>query len=150
MAVRSLIGLAELFGVPASSVDGADAGAVRSAMTRAILRARRGKGPTFIEARIVRWPGSRSLRPRPVTGATDVAMAWEPSRIPVEHLEWFTAGDGLIRYIRELIDAKAADRSSVAVLDEAVRNEILHAVETALDAPYPSRTAALADAFVPN
>jgi pyruvate dehydrogenase E1 component alpha subunit len=48
---------AESFGVAAELVDGTHVLAVYDAMRRAVERARRGLGPTFLEAHVYRWRG---------------------------------------------------------------------------------------------
>lgn len=52
-----LVKRAKAFGVPASSVDGADVTAVWRAAGQGIQRARRGEGPTFIRARCTHLAG---------------------------------------------------------------------------------------------
>lgn len=79
MAASPLTTLAEMFGIPSMELDGTDPRAVHVGMSSAVTRARRGEGPTFIEARTVRWPGSRPIWPQLVTGETDLRMAWEPA-----------------------------------------------------------------------
>ncbi len=147
LAAKELTDLAKPFGVPAVLVDGTDAGAVHGAVADAVARARADGGPTFIEARTVRWPGSRPLWPALLTGETDVTYAWDPSRIPPEHAEWHRSQDGLLRFIREAVAAGAIDRSEVLGLDADVRSEIEAAVRFALESPYPSADAALTDVF---
>src|SRR6478672_8228265 len=48
---------AEAFGIPAEQVDGQDVLAVYDAATRAVERARRGEGPSFLECRTYRYHG---------------------------------------------------------------------------------------------
>jgi len=146
ISAKELIDVVAPFGVPAIAVDGTDVRAVRDVTQQALHRARNGDGPTFIEARTVRWPGSRPLWPDLVTGETDVAFAWEPERIPAAHRDWF-ANDGLIRYLRELLDAKLADAKAIVALDAAVRAELRDAVRFAIEAPYPDPVSALDDVF---
>ena len=43
------------YGIPGEVVDGMDALVVRSAVAKAVERARRGEGPTLIEAKTYRW-----------------------------------------------------------------------------------------------
>lgn len=52
-----LVARAAAFGLPADDVDGADAAAVEGAAGAAIERARRGKGPSFLRARVSRLDG---------------------------------------------------------------------------------------------
>jgi acetoin:2,6-dichlorophenolindophenol oxidoreductase subunit alpha len=148
IAAQQLIDLVAPFGVPAVALDGTDARAVEQATGEALARARSGAGPTFIEARTRRWPGSRPLWPELLTGETDLAFAWEPERIPKEHAEWF-AHDGLIRYVRELLAAKVSDAREILELDGEVRNRLKEAVRFAIDAPFPEPASALEDVFAP-
>jgi 2-oxoisovalerate dehydrogenase E1 component alpha subunit len=54
MAVSSVADRASAYGIPGISVDGTDVLAVYEVTRRAVERARRGNGPTLIEARVVR------------------------------------------------------------------------------------------------
>lgn len=146
IATKQLIDVVMPFGLPAIAVEGNDLRAVREVTQQALARARNGDGPTFIEARTVRWPGSRPLWPELSTGETDVAFACEPERIPAAHRDWF-ANDGLIRYVRELLDVKFAKTDEILALDAAVRSELADAMRFAIEAPYPDSASALQDVF---
>lgn len=143
LAAVRLTDLVEPFGVPTITCDGTDTGAVHVAMAEAIARARSGEGPTFIEARTVRWPGNRPLWPQLVTGATDLALAWEPERIGGEHATWWREQDGLLRFARELLLANIVTRFEVAAMDKAAIDEMERAVAFALESPYPDPAEAL-------
>jgi 2-oxoisovalerate dehydrogenase E1 component len=52
------------YGIPGEVVDGMDALAVRGAVAKAAERARRGEGPTLIEAKTYRWYGHSHSDPR--------------------------------------------------------------------------------------
>lgn len=147
LAAVNLVDLARPFGVPVEAIDGTDARAVHNAMGRAMRRARSGGGPTFLEARTVRWPGSRPLWPQLVTGETDVRYAWDPSTMPAEHATWFGVQDGLIRFIRELLAAGRSTRERVLTIDIAARAEMAEAVRFALESPFPAPEEALEDVF---
>lgn len=139
--------LARPFGIPVSVVDGTDTGAVHRAMLRAVRRARALRGPSFIEAQTVRWPGSRPLWPQLVTGRTDVAMAWEPARIGAEHRAWHERQDGLLRFVRELLAAGATSPAEVLAIDGEAVAEMERAVRFALESPFPDPEEALDDVF---
>jgi pyruvate dehydrogenase E1 component alpha subunit len=146
LAVRTLADLAAPFDMPRIVVDGTDAGAVHDAAAEAIARARRGGGPTFIEAQTVRWPGNQGIWAELVTGRTRIAYAWDEAAIPEAHRDWFAQHDGLLRYARELLDAGTAARDIQALEDEAGR-EMEAAVEFALGSPWPGAHEAFEDAF---
>jgi pyruvate dehydrogenase E1 component alpha subunit len=138
MAAAPLTDLADSFGVPTISVDGTDAGRVHEAMATAVARARSGGGPTFIEARTVRWPGNRPLWPQLLTGETELVMAWDESAIGDDYRVWHAEQDGLLRYVRELLAARHTARDEILAMDGTVRETMEAAVAFALDSPYPS------------
>jgi len=146
IAAKELVDVVRPFGVPAVGVDGADAGAVHVAMRDALARARSGDGPTFIEAKTLRWPGSRPLWPQMPTGETDVSQALKADAIAGAHADWHRA-DGLLRFIRELIDSKRLSMEEVKRIDAEVRDGITAAVRDAIDSPYPKPETALEDVF---
>ncbi|MGQ0569451.1 MAG: thiamine pyrophosphate-dependent dehydrogenase E1 component subunit alpha, partial [Armatimonadota bacterium] len=135
LAAVRLTDLAKPFRVPAVDIDGADMRAVHRTMKRAVARARAGEGPTFIEARTVRWPGSRPLWPELATGRTDLAMAWDESRIPDQHREWHRSQDGLLQSTRALLRAGHLTRDRALQIDQEVGEQIDQAGRFALDSP---------------
>jgi pyruvate dehydrogenase E1 component alpha subunit len=147
LAVRRLTDLVRPFGVPAVDVDGADASAVHRDMRRALRSARRGDGPTFIEAWTVRWAGSRPIWPTLVTGVTELEYAWDPDAIPGEHSDWFGAQDGLLRYLRELLAAGIVERDDAKELDREAQQEMERAVSFAMESPFPESEEALEDVY---
>jgi TPP-dependent pyruvate/acetoin dehydrogenase alpha subunit len=147
IAAAELTDLARPFRIPAVAVDGTDAAAVDQAVSEAIHRARQGGGPSFIEARTVRWPGSRPLWPALVTGETDLAMAWDERRIPEEFGGWHRNQDGLLGFTRELLRASLVTPDRLLALDAEVKAEIERAIEFALNSAYPAPESALEDVF---
>ena len=147
LAIAPLTQAAAVFGIESVAVDGTDAGAVHDAMSAAIRRARAGEGPTFIEARTVRWPGSRPLWPQLITGATDLRYAWEEWSIPEEHRAWWGAQDALLRFVRELIDGGHLTREQALSIDQEAVAEMERAVTFALESPYPQPEEALEHVF---
>jgi len=149
MAARRLTDLLRPFCVPAVSVDGTDAGVVHRAVLRAVNRARRGRGPSFIEACTVRWPGSRvhyPEHPKLVTGEMDLRMAWESGQIPEEFREWLSL-DGPLRFARELVQDGRATPEELLRLDGEARARIDEAVRFALASPLPRPEEAFQDVF---
>ena len=147
IAAAELTDLARSFRVPAVSLDGTDAGAVQGAVSDALQRARQRQGPTFIEARTVRWPGSRPIWPTLLTGETDLAMAWDGGRIPEAHGVWHRRQDGLLGFTRELIEARLATPDGLLAIDAQVRAELERAIEFALNSPYPAPESATDGVF---
>jgi len=146
LASGELTDLARPFGIPATAIDGGDAGAVHAAMATALERARRGDGPTFIEARTVRWPGNQGIWAELVTGRVEVRYAWDPATIPAEHRAWFADHDPVVRYARVLV-AAGTGRAAIERLDDDARREMADAVAFALASPWPASEEAWTDVF---
>lgn len=147
LAAVELTDLVRPFGIPFEVIDGTDAGAVDAAMGRAVDRARAGDGPTFIEARTVRWPGNRPLWPQLLTGVTDIAVAWDPARLPETHRVWHERQDGVLRFVADLVAAGLASPDQVLSVDGEATAEMARAVEFALESPYPRPEEAFDDVF---
>lgn len=147
IAARDLTELAKVFEVPAVAVDGTDAGAVHNAVQEAIARARSGGGPSFIETRTVRWPGTALLWPDLVTGVMKLEYAWDPDSIPEKHAIWHREQDALLRYTRELMTTKAVSREILEHIDQEVLDVVAKACRFAVDSAYPAPEEALTDVF---
>lgn len=147
IAARALTDLAKVFGVPAMSVDGTDTGAVHQAVQEALKRARCGGGPSFIEARTVRWPGTSLLWPELLTGQMKLEYAWDESSLPDQYNVWHREQDALLRYARELLEAKCASRAVLVDIDREVTAQARDACRFAVDSPYPADEALLTDIF---
>jgi acetoin:2,6-dichlorophenolindophenol oxidoreductase subunit alpha len=122
----TILGRAEAFGIPASTVDGMDPEAVLAATSEAVSRARSGAGPSLLECVTYRFDAhhtwEHTARPRYRT-AEEVAVGW--TRDPLE-----IQGARLPDATRTAIDAETD-----ALLDEAVR--------FALAGPHPDPATAL-------
>jgi pyruvate dehydrogenase E1 component alpha subunit len=95
----------------------------------------------------VRWPGNRPLWPQLLTGETDVAYAWDPERIPVEHEKWWARQDGLLRFLRELLGAGLLTPGDASAIDTQARAEMAGAMTFALQSPFPRPEEALEHVF---
>src|SRR3989337_1038844 len=133
-AVENLSVRAQRYGFPGVTVDGNDVLAVYRAAKEAVDRARRGEGPTFIEAKTYRL----------VPHTSDDDDRRYRSREEVE--EW-AKKDPIIRfqaYLEEhgLLDAKTRDE-----LARKAAEEVDAATEYAENAPLPDPQSALKHAF---
>jgi pyruvate dehydrogenase E1 component alpha subunit len=138
LATADLCDLVKPFGVPTLQIDGGDPSAVHDAMSEAIARARSGGGSTFIEARTVRWPGNRPIWPELLTGETDLNYAWDDNAIPDdEHSVWHRSQDGLLNFVRDMLDAGHIDTDTLLELDRSKIAEMEEGIQFALDSPYP-------------
>ena len=117
----SILARAEAFGIPAETVDGQDVFAVYDAATRAVARARKGEGPSFVECRTYRYHGHH---------VGDVDRSYY--RTKEEEERWARERDPIA-----LLAARLGDEDGIERLRERVEAEIADAVEYALAAPYP-------------
>ncbi|MEK6665837.1 MAG: thiamine pyrophosphate-dependent dehydrogenase E1 component subunit alpha [candidate division NC10 bacterium] len=124
---------AAAYGIPGVTVDGNDVLAVFEAVGEAVARARRGEGPSLVEAQTIRWLGHYEGDPQLYRGKDEVAGG--RSRDPV----------GRLRQVleeRNLLDAAHAER-----VEAAVKSEIDDAVAFAEASPLPDARAAFEDLF---
>ena len=114
---------AKAFGLPGVEVDGMDVLAVRSAAIDAIDRARKGEGPTLIEALTYRFRGHSLADPDELRSAQE-KEAWI-ARDPIKALE---------KYI---INKKISNSEELDKIRKRVKDNIADAVEFAIASPEP-------------
>jgi TPP-dependent pyruvate/acetoin dehydrogenase alpha subunit len=114
---------AEGYGVSAYTVDGNDVAAVYGVVSEAVEAARRGEGPSLVEAFTYRLHGH---------GAHD-----DQRYVDTADLERRKEGDPLLRWRKEARADISWSESEQAELDSRVKAEVDAALALALDAPYP-------------
>lgn len=135
MAVATVAEKAAGLGLPGVTVDGLDVLAVHAVISDAADRARRGEGPTLVEARVHRLtPHSsddddRSYRPR-------------------EEVEAMKAGDPLIAFQRRLRDKNVLSAEMEASLEQEIGKIVGEAIRAAEAAPYPDPSEAAYPVYV--
>ncbi len=121
--VEKLSDRAAAYGMPGVTVDGNDLLAVYRATQEAVERARRGGGPTLIEAQTYRWKGhSKSDKQR--------------YRTKEEVKEW-QERDPIARLARQMMAAGMLSEAAFAQLQTQVDAEIAAAIEFAKSSPEP-------------
>jgi TPP-dependent pyruvate/acetoin dehydrogenase alpha subunit len=121
------------YGIPGVTVDGNDALAVFDAVGEAVTRARRGGGPSLVEADTIRWLGHYEGDPQLYRGKDEVVEG--RSRDPVARLR-------RVLEERNLLDAAHAER-----IVTALKGEIDDAVAFAEASPLPDARSAFEDLF---
>ena len=122
------------YGMPGESIDGNDVLAVYDAVTRAVERARRGEGPSLIEAHTIRWVGHFEGDPQLYRSKDEAAEGRRTD--PIARL-------AAVLEARGLLDAAHAER-----IRSAVAAEIDDAVAYAEASPLSAPEDALTDLFV--
>jgi pyruvate dehydrogenase E1 component alpha subunit len=131
--ITRLADRAASYGMPGIYVDGNDVTAMRDAAENAVRLAREGKGPTLIEADTYRQQGhSRS----------------DPGLYrPDGELEYWLGRDPIVRLEEAAVAARRLTSDQVANERDAIRAEVLTALEAALTWPEPTSESRFEDVF---
>jgi len=120
--VRDLADRGRSYGIDAYSIDGNDVLLVHETVGQAVARARRGEGPTLIEA--------KTYRHKPH------CMVIPESRDKTELASW-AARDPITRFEEHLVGEGIADEGEIAQVRDEVTRESQAAAAVAREAPYP-------------
>ncbi|MFZ8845067.1 pyruvate dehydrogenase (acetyl-transferring) E1 component subunit alpha [Thermoflexus sp.] len=123
MAAPRVADRAVAYGIPGETVDGMDVVAVYRAVRAAVERARRGEGPTLIEAITYRYRG-HSKSDRQVYRTKDEVQAW-------------MARDPIARLREALIARGWLSEAEAAALEERAREAVAEALRAAEGDPEP-------------
>jgi TPP-dependent pyruvate/acetoin dehydrogenase alpha subunit len=132
-AVRDIADRAKGYAMPGIVVDGADVDQVYSVTSEALARARRGEGPSLIEAKTYRLWGHWIGDPETYRSREEVEKHWRRDPLPM--------------YERKLIDAGVLDEATRAKIDTEARATIERAVEFMMRQPQMNPETALEDLF---
>jgi pyruvate dehydrogenase E1 component alpha subunit len=117
--------------MPGVQVDGMDVFAVAQVAAEAIARARRGDGPTLIEAMTYRYYGQYE-------GDTQTYK-------PPDEVERYRAADPLLRFRTSTADR--LDPAQLDTIDRALADEVTEAFLSAEAAPWPDSSTLVADVY---
>src|SRR5256712_2697340 len=133
----SIAARAAAYGIPGVRVDGNDVLAVYETVRTAVARARRGEGPTLVEAVTYRW-GGHSMRAN-----------LPEYRTKEEEREWMER-DPIARLGSHLVDGKRATPVRLKELAESVELELDRAVDFAKSSPEPTVELMEASVYAPH
>ncbi len=135
MAVASAADKAAGLGLPGASIDGLDPVAMYDGVASAAERARRGDGPTLLEARVHR------LTPH---SSDDDDRSYR-SRQEVEAMK---SEDPLSLFHDQLVKQKVLTQAAAEAMDAQTREQVEEAVTFSLQVPYPPAADAAYPVFV--
>jgi len=123
LAISNIADRAIGYGIPGIVVDGMDVMAVNEAAGEAVARARRGEGPSLIEAKTYRFRGhfegdSGTYRPK-------------------EEIEEWLKRDPLKSFKEKLLEMKLLTEKKADEIDQEMLAEIDQAVKFAQESPFP-------------
>ncbi|MGB7961338.1 MAG: thiamine pyrophosphate-dependent dehydrogenase E1 component subunit alpha [Propionicimonas sp.] len=124
------------YGMPGETVDGNDVEAVREVVGRAVDRARRGEGPTFIEALTYRWRGHSKSDKNLYRTKEEIAL-WRER-------------DPIARHIARLLHQGVATQAELDAVHNEVRQEIRDAVVFGTKGEEPTLEAMMAGIYAPS
>jgi pyruvate dehydrogenase E1 component alpha subunit len=133
MAIENVADRAVAYGIPGVVVDGNDVLAVYEAAQKAVERARKGEGPTFIECKTYRLKGHSRVDPAKYR--------------PKEEVEEWLAKDPIKRFKEKLLQTNTLTESEIQQIEKEVSDEIEEAVKFAVESPYPAPEEALEDVY---
>lgn len=125
-SIKDIAVRAKSYAIPGTTLDGTDAIALYKVCRKAVDRARRGEGPSLIEAKVYRWRGH---------------TVWDPAtyRTEEENEEW-TKHDPIPRLEKYLLSNGIMTEDTIATLKAEVRNIMKEAVGFAKKSPKPELT----------
>ena len=133
-AASDIANRAGAYEIPGIVVDGFDVFAVYEAAREAIDRARRGDGPTLIEAKTFRYYGH--FQGDQVTYRTEEELEAYKQRDPIKALR------------SALVDRGLATEDELNAIDDRVAKQLDDAWDSAKAAPFPAPEEALTDVYV--
>jgi TPP-dependent pyruvate/acetoin dehydrogenase alpha subunit len=135
-AVKDIAVRAQGYNMPGVIVDGNDVLAVYDVIKTAVARAKRGEGPTLVEAKTYRWEGH-------VVGE----QAFVGEYRPAEEIEAAKQGCPIVRFSQQAVATGFIDEAELSRVAGEVQREIDDAVAFAQSSPLPEPTEALDDLF---
>lgn len=123
VALRTFADRAAGYGIPACTIDGNDVLQVYAATRQAVDRARRGEGPSLIEAKTFRMRGH--------------AEHDDASYVPKHLLEAWAQRDPIARLVAYLESHHLISAEEKAAIDARIAREVDEGAEWAANSPYP-------------
>lgn len=135
MLISDIVDRAAGYGMPGVIVDGMDVIAVHEVTTEAVDRARRGGGPTLIEAKTYRFYNHHGIQNLGLKyRADDEVAAWKER-------------DPIFSFEQRIVGSEIADRDDLETSWAQVRAAIDDAIAFADDSPFPDEDQLLAGVF---
>lgn len=132
--IENIADRAKAYGIPGVTIDGNNVLEVAETTKAAVERARKGEGPTLIEAHTYRWRGHSRSDARKY-------------RTREEEKEWKNTRDPIALFKAELMEQNIITETEFAELENQVKTEMEEAVEFAENSPAPSLDTLTTDIF---
>jgi pyruvate dehydrogenase E1 component alpha subunit len=133
-AANDIADRATAYDIPGFAVDGTDLFAVYEAADEAIARARRGEGPTLIEAKAFRYYGH--FEGDNLSYFTEEERARNRERDPID------------KFRKRVLDRGLLTEEELNEVDARAKQAIDEATKAAQEAPYPAAEECFTDVYV--
>ena len=134
MNIPNVADRASAYGIPGKIVDGSDVLAVYEVVGEAVVRARKGEGPTLVECRTSRWYGHH-------TADSQVYRS-------TEEIKEVKKKDPILKFKKHLIENGILTEKNIDRIDQEINEEIDQAVKFAEESPFPASEETLEDVYV--
>ncbi len=132
--VLDIYKLADAYDMPGDSVDGMSPEAVHEAVSRAVLRAREGGGPTLLEIKTYRYKGHSMSDPQKYRTKEEVEEYKQ--RDPID-------------YVHKVLTTEfKVPEADIETINERVRQQVEECVRFSEESPWPSDDELLKDVYV--
>jgi pyruvate dehydrogenase E1 component alpha subunit len=133
-AAGEICARAAAYDIPGLAIDGTDVFAVYEASGEAIARARRGEGPSLIEARAFRYYGH---------------FVGDPQTYKTkEEMDGYKVRDPITVFKKRVPEHNLVSESELEKIDDWAKEEVEKAVRFAEESPYPALEECLTDVYV--
>jgi pyruvate dehydrogenase E1 component alpha subunit len=122
------------FDMPSEPVDGMSCEAVHKSMDKAVDRARKGEGPTFLEIRTYRFKGH--------------SMSDPAKYRTKEEVEEYKSKDPIEQVKQTITDKKYADEKWFESIDQKIKDIVEESVRFSEESPYPDPSELYTDVYV--
>lgn len=131
--IENIADRAKAYGIPGNVVDGNDIFDVMNGVNEAVEHARKGKGPSIIEAKTYRWKGHSKSDAKKY-------------RTREEEKEW-KAKDPIQRLRSRLIEEKVFTEEDADRIKKEAKNEVEDSIDFAKNSPEPTLESLLEDVY---
>ena len=135
MAITDIVDRAVGYGMPGVIVDGMDVVAVHEAAVEAVARARRGEGPSLIEAKTYRFYNHHGIQNLGLKYRTD------------DEVEVWKLRDPIFTFEERLIEIGTVTAEQIEAVWAELRADIAAAIQFADDSPLPDADQLLTDIY---
>lgn len=135
MVIADIVDRAAGYGMPGVIVDGMDVVAVHEAVTEAVARARRGEGPSLVEAKTYRFFNHHGIQ--------NLGLKYRPDE---EVLAW-KQRDPIFSFETRMVESGRIAREEFDAIWAEIRAAIEAAIEFADSSPFPEPSALLAGVY---